>query len=778
MAIGYCAVEGVGVTDPVVWQNLRVTVTGHTGFKGSWLTRWLSMKGAIVQGIALPPPTRPNLFESARLRQQIEHYICDIRDVDQVTNLIGSFRPDAVFHLAAQPLVRRSYVSPIDTYSTNVLGTLHVLEAARVARTARAVVVVTSDKCYENDGHGSAFRETDALGGHDLYSSSKACTEILAKSWKRSFGDIGDLLVATARAGNVIGGHDWSEDRLVPDLVRALTQGRPAVIRNPRFFRPWQHVLESLAGYLTLAERLLRGEGAFAEPWNFGPDVDACVEVAAFAETFCKVWGYGASWTSNSDAGPTEAKGLRLDSRKSRARLGWVPCLSLDEAIRWTVDSYRATDVARNMCQQIETYEARIRTFSKEGVFAGSSCVRHPERAVSDFFQISHCEVCESRVLIPVLNLGAQPLCDDLVPIGDTTQPRKYPAELLACENCLTVHQKYQIRKELLFPNSYHYRAALTNDVVAGMRDLVAVAEVESGGLARKVVLDIGCNDGTLLSLFRAAGATTIGIEPTDAANDAVKCCDAVINDFLGSDAVEAYRTAHPAPDIITFTNVFAHVEDLDSIIACVKSLRKLDTLVVIENHYLGAVLDKRQFDTFYHEHPRTYSFRSFQFIADKLGMNIVSVGFPNRYNGNIQIVLGHRRCSGLIDIDETGIVEKFVDMRSYIAQRRTEATARLRWLAATHGPLPAKAFPGRASILVNYFGIDESLISATYEKSESPKIGHYIPGTRIPILDERMFFADSGAPILVNLAWHIRDEIRQYVQAKGFAGKLVEIFH
>ena len=318
----------------------------------------------------------------------------------------------------------------------------------------------------------------------------------------------------------------------------------------------------------------------------------------------------------------------------------------------------------------------------------------------------------------------------------------------------------------------------MTQDVVAGMRDLVAVVEVESGGLARKVVLDVGCNDGTLLSLFRAAGATTIGIEPTDAAENAVPCCDAVINGFLGREAVEAYRTSHPAPDIITFTNVFAHIEDLDSVIACVRTLSKTDTLVVIENHYLGAVLEKRQFDTFYHEHPRTYSFRSFQFIADKLEMNIISVGFPNRYNGNVRIVLGHRERQGSVDIDETGLVEKFRDMRSYIDRRRIEASDRLRRLAAVHGPLPAKAFPGRASILVNYFGIDESLISAAYEKPESPKIGHYIPGTRIPILDERRFFANKGSPILVNLAWHIRDEIRHYVQAKGFTGSLVEIFH
>lgn len=397
---------------------------------------------------------------------------------------------------------------------------------------------------------------------------------------------------------------------------------------------------------------------------------------------------------------------------------------------------------------------------------------------MSDSFEISRCEICENQVLVPVLNLGAQPMCDDLIPLGDARRPHTYPLELVACEHCLTVHQKKQIRKMILFPKSYHYRAAMTQDVIAGMRDLVSVIREETGGLARKIVLDVGCNDGTLLSLFKAEGATTIGIEPTDAAEDALPHADAVINDFFGPEAVDEYLASHPAPDVITFTNVFAHIEDLNSTISCVRTLSKKDTFVVIENHYLGAILERHQFDTFYHEHPRTYSLRSFQFVAHKLEMAVVSVTFPARYNGNIRVVLTRRDNPRPISVDETGLIDKFHGMRRYIEQRRSEILEQLNRLAVIHGPLPAKAFPGRASVLINYFGIDETLISAAYEKPQSPKIGHYIPGTRIPILDEREFFAKEGAPILVNMAWHIHDEIQRYVRARGFTGELLEVFH
>ena len=397
---------------------------------------------------------------------------------------------------------------------------------------------------------------------------------------------------------------------------------------------------------------------------------------------------------------------------------------------------------------------------------------------MSDSFEISRCEVCENQALVPVLDLGAQPMCDDLVPLGDARRSQKYPVELLACENCLTVHQKRQIRKTILFPKSYHYRAAMTQDVIAGMRDLVSVIKEEAGGLAGKIILDVGCNDGTLLSLFKGEGATTVGIEPTDAAEDALSHADAVIHDFFGPQAVNEYLAVHPAPDIITFTNVFAHVEDLNSTIACVKTLSKEDTFVVIENHYLGAILERHQFDTFYHEHPRTYSLRSFQFVANKLDMAIVSVNFPARYNGNVRVVLTRRDNPRPISVDETGLIDKFDGMRCYIERHRDEILGQLNQLAVAHGPIPAKAFPGRASILINYFGIDETLISAAYERPQSPKIGHYIPGTRIPILDEREFFAKEGAPILVNMAWHIHDEIQRYVRARGFTGELLEVFH
>jgi CDP-glucose 4,6-dehydratase len=258
------------------WNGRRVLVTGHTGFKGSWLTLWLNAMGAKVTGLALPPPTEPSLFEAARIGELIHHIEGDVRDPHAVRDAFDASDPEVVFHLAAQPLVRLSYAEPAATYATNVMGTVHVLEAARHAPAVKAIVCITSDKCYENREWTWPYRECDPMGGHDPYSSSKGCAELAISAWRRSFfGDDGPLL-ASARAGNVIGGGDWASDRLVPDLVRAFEVGAAPLIRSPHSVRPWQHVLEALRGYIMLAERLLAGEREFADGWNFGPsDEDA-----------------------------------------------------------------------------------------------------------------------------------------------------------------------------------------------------------------------------------------------------------------------------------------------------------------------------------------------------------------------------------------------------------------------------------------------------------------------------------------------------------------------
>jgi CDP-glucose 4,6-dehydratase len=328
------------------WVDKRVLVTGHTGFKGSWLTLWLHALGAKVAGYSLEPPTAPSLWSLLKLSSRVPADTADIRDLTRLQSAFAERQPEIVFHLAAQALVRPSYDDPVSTYATNVLGTVHVLEAARRTKSVRAIVNVTSDKCYENREWERGYRESDAMGGSDPYSSSKGCAELVTAAYRNSFFPAGKyrehgVALASARAGNVIGGGDWAQDRLVPDLVRAALDGCPARIRNPNSTRPWQHVLDPLHGYLMLAERLW-GEPGLAGPWNFGPAENDAVSVGKLAELLVSQWGEGASWATDAGTHVHEANYLKLDCAKARSQLGWRPNLALPVALDWTVEWYRA----------------------------------------------------------------------------------------------------------------------------------------------------------------------------------------------------------------------------------------------------------------------------------------------------------------------------------------------------------------------------------------------------------------------------------------------------
>jgi CDP-glucose 4,6-dehydratase len=353
--------------DQNFWRQRRVLVTGHTGFKGGWLAIWLNQLGAMVSGVALEPATDPSLYELARLGHRIESLVADIRHEAAVTRTLANVRPEVVFHLAAQSLVRRSYRDPVATLATNVMGTAHVLEAARQTASVRAVVVVTSDKCYASRDSPEAHREDDRLGGHDPYSASKACSELVASAYERSFCGQTRLAIATVRAGNVIGGGDWAEDRLVPDAIRALSRREPLRVRNPRSVRPWQHVLEPLAGYLALAKCLCADGQKWAGAWNFGPNAGDAWEVREVADQLVRNWP-ASSWIVAPDEGaPHESAQLRLDSAKARAALGWRPVLPLDDAIRLTVDWYRAVmegaDAFDLSCAQIREFQRKAAAF-------------------------------------------------------------------------------------------------------------------------------------------------------------------------------------------------------------------------------------------------------------------------------------------------------------------------------------------------------------------------------------------------------------------------------
>jgi len=362
---------------PSLWRNKRVFLTGHTGFKGGWLALWLTKLGATVRGYALDPSTTPNLLSAARIADTIEDLRGDIRDAVALNQAMADFAPEVVFHLAAQPLVRYSYEDPVGTFETNVIGTARVLDAVRRTPTVRAVVSVTTDKCYENKEWAWGYRETDPLGGYDPYSSSKACAEIVSAAFRQSYFHP-DMLnqpgghttaIATARAGNVIGGGDWSLDRLIPDLIAGFTRGQPVRIRRPHAIRPWQHVLEPLHGYITLAENLLSPgpEAAkFATAYNFGPSEDDAQPVEWIVEKMTRFWGSGASWVLDPDPGVHEAGYLKLDASRARADLHWHPRLRLETALQWLVEWYRAADRNEDLqaltFRQIAAYEALLRT--------------------------------------------------------------------------------------------------------------------------------------------------------------------------------------------------------------------------------------------------------------------------------------------------------------------------------------------------------------------------------------------------------------------------------
>lgn len=356
----------------IFWQGKRVFLTGHTGFKGSWLSLWLQQLGAVVTGYALQPPTNPSLFEIANVGHGMRSIIGDVRDAESLKRAMSDASPEIVIHMAAQPLVRYSYANPVETYATNVMGLVHLLEAVRATPGIRSIVNVTSDKCYENKEWLWGYRENEPMGGYDPYSNSKGCAELVTAAYRNSYFNPAkyaehDIAIASARAGNVIGGGDWAGDRLIPDIMHAITQGNPANIRNPHAIRPWQHVLEPLSGYLLLAQKLYEEGAGYAEGWNFGPNDEDAKPVQWIVERLTQAWGEGASWALDGGEHPHEAHYLKLDCSKSKMRLDWYPKWHLEDALGTIIDWHRAhregKDMHELMLHQIGAYNSSIQKY-------------------------------------------------------------------------------------------------------------------------------------------------------------------------------------------------------------------------------------------------------------------------------------------------------------------------------------------------------------------------------------------------------------------------------
>jgi len=358
--------------NPEFWSGKSVLLTGHTGFKGSWMSLLLQSMGAELVGYALPAPTKPSLFEEAQVALGMSSVLGDVRDLAKLQTVFNQYKPEIVFHMAAQPLVRYSYQNPVETYSTNVMGTVHLLECVRTTPGVKAVVNITTDKCYENKEWVWGYRENEPMGGYDPYSNSKGCAELVSSSYRESFFNLNNyekhgVAIATARAGNVIGGGDWAAERLIPDILSAFEQGMKVDIRNPKAIRPWQHVMEPLRGYLTLAERLYEEGPNFAEAWNFGPNDDDAKPVSWLLEKMVALWGSNAQWQIDERDHPYEAHFLKLDISKARSRLDWHPSLVLQDALALTVEWAKMRKAGANTrdltLQQIQIYLAQ--TFPK-----------------------------------------------------------------------------------------------------------------------------------------------------------------------------------------------------------------------------------------------------------------------------------------------------------------------------------------------------------------------------------------------------------------------------
>jgi CDP-glucose 4,6-dehydratase len=350
--------------NPAFWKKKKVLLTGHTGFKGSWLSLWLQQLGAEVSGYSIDVPTAPSLYESAAVGKGMRSMTGDVRDLASLRAYSEKTAPEIVIHMAAQSLVRRSYVDPVGTYDTNIMGTVNVLEAARHADSVRVVMIVTSDKCYDNRERQSGYREEEPMGGSDPYSSSKGCAELVTAAYRKSFFHDG-ATIASVRAGNAIGGGDWAEDRLIPDIVAALQDGTAPEVRNPEAIRPWQFVMEPLNGYLTLAERLWADGAAFAAAWNFGPDESDAKDVCYIVEQLSSGWGNSAGWRRDKTEQPDEATYLKLDSSKAKSELSWLPILELSTTLEWIVEWYqgfsKANDARGITLEQIERFQQQAR---------------------------------------------------------------------------------------------------------------------------------------------------------------------------------------------------------------------------------------------------------------------------------------------------------------------------------------------------------------------------------------------------------------------------------
>lgn len=774
------AVESLGVTtsaprfpNPAFWRGRRVLLTGHTGFKGSWAALWLQRMGAHVTGLSLAPETKLNLFEFANVASGIDSHIVDIRDAAAIRAIIKRAEPEIMLHMAAQALVRRSYREPVDTFATNVMGTVNVLEAARDLPGLKACLVVTSDKVYENDGSGHAFREDERLGGHDPYSASKAAAEIVAVSYRSSFFASGQAKLATARGGNVIGGGDFSEDRIVPDIWRAHQARKPLIVRYPDATRPWQHVLDCLSGYFVYVEGLAAGQVSEAT-LNFGPRERASRPVRDVVTAMQRALGASETWQQAPGPLPKEMPALELSCERAERTLGWRSRLDSRQTIDWTAAWYKAfavgDDVRAFTLGQIDTFMHAPATGAAAADGGTPSC-----------------RFCRHALRDVVLDLGQQPFSNSYVEPGQEAREKFYPLRVWVCPNCLLVQTDFDAPADEIFAADYAYFSSVSTSWVGHARRYAQdmIARFDLG--PKSLVVEVASNDGYLLQHFVARDIPVLGIEPTRGTAEAaiakgIKTRVAFFGEKLGRELMAETGGA----DLIAANNVLAHVPVIVDFTRGFAALLKPEGVVTFEFPHVQRLIEGLQFDTIYHEHYSYLSFLTVEEILSSAGLRVIDVEELPTHGGSLR-VFAVRRDAERDRIPGARVRQMFVQERQadldgrapYTTLARRVGEIREQFLAflakakSEGKTVAAYGAAAKGNTFLNYCGATARDLAFVAD-ANTAKQGKLLPGSHVPIVSPADLLA-RRPDFVVILPWNLKDEIANAMAGiREWGGKFV----
>jgi len=726
-----------------------VLVTGHTGFKGAWLSLWLNDMGAKVIGYALNPEYEDSLFKLTNLKDKIVDIRADIRDLNKLDEIFREHKPDIVIHLAAQAIVRVSYDIPVDTFTTNIIGTVNVLECLKKYQT-KSAVLITSDKCYKNIEQEEGYKETDAFSDKDPYSCSKGCAEMVTQSYRNSFG----IKVATTRAGNVIGGGDWAVNRIVPDIIKSIKKNEKIIIRNPKSTRPWQFILEPLRGYLMIAKKLYEKE-ELNEGFNFGPNKESIIPVINLAQLIIKKWGSGEIEIQKDDSNKHEAGLLYLDSTKIREKIGWKAELDINQVADYIVDwykNYESEDVYQLSINQIHKYETEIDKTNKS----------------------PKCRFCGNELKHEFIDLVNSPPSNSYLTREELTQPEKfYPLKIYVCEKCFLVQIDEYKKSRDIFNKDYAYFSSYSKDWVKHAKEYVNMMTERFGFNKNSFIIEIGSNDGYLLQFFKEKEIPCLGIEPaSNTAKAAREKGIETIEKFFDVDFAKKFIAEKGKPDLILGINMLAHNPNINNFIKSLKIALKDTGIVTMEFPHLIELVSNNQFDTIYHEHYSYFSFSVIKKIFEQQGFEIFDVEEFPELGGLIRIYVKHRedhtkniseRVQKLLDrekslgmdtLDYYKTFKQKVDKVKYdllqflIEQKQADKT------------VVAYGAAAKGNTLLNYCGIKKDLINFVVDKSPH-KQGKFLPGSHIPIVNEDLIKKEKPDYVLI-LPWNLKKEIME----------------